>query len=438
MIRCTRQFLIPVAIALVLRLGMAAAVNTYLESADRQFLIEGDASGYWELAQKLAAGEPYAIHQPPRAVLRTPGFPLILAGFIRAFGDRIDLARYGLALLGTAACCAVALLTTAVSGRRAGVIALWIAALSPLHIGLSPLILSETAFSLGVVLSLLLTWSVCCQRTHHRPGDAAIEDLKHGSASVTGTVTSTWGLVSRAAMAGIVIGLTTLIRPGWLPWGLVAAAFLATSSGLTRKQRIWGAGCLLAGLAVALFPWALRNKSVTGHWVVTSLWSGPSLYDGLNPDATGASDMTFVDRDGLYGTMSEYDANEEYKRRAVRFATEHPGQAFRLALRKSARFLSPVLSAAEVTNPWINAGSLIWYAGFWGLVGWGFWRRQPGLRALAFLASPFGLFLLVHMVFVGSVRYRVPIELPLMAIAAAGISEQRPSRSRDTVRRGES
>ncbi len=37
------------------------------------FLIEGDANGYWELAQHIAAGEDYSIYQPPRYILRTPG-----------------------------------------------------------------------------------------------------------------------------------------------------------------------------------------------------------------------------------------------------------------------------------------------------------------------------------------------------------------------------
>ena len=59
--------------------------------AGRTFLIEGDANGYWELAQHIAAGEDYAIFQPPRRVLRTPGFPLLLAASIKVCSEKVSL-----------------------------------------------------------------------------------------------------------------------------------------------------------------------------------------------------------------------------------------------------------------------------------------------------------------------------------------------------------
>jgi hypothetical protein len=45
-------------------------------------------------------------------------------------------------------------------------------------------------------------------------------------------------------------------------------------------------------------------------------------------------------------------------------------------------------------------------------------RKQPALIAL--LTGPFLQFLVVHMVFVGSIRYRLPVEFPLSIIAAQG------------------
>ncbi len=58
---------------------------------------------------------------------------------------------------------------------------------------------------------------------------------------------------------------------------------------------------------IALLPWTLRNRAITGHPIVTTLWVGPSLYDGLNPDATGDSDMRFFEHDNLLRSMSEYE-----------------------------------------------------------------------------------------------------------------------------------
>jgi len=68
-------------LALGLRVGAALSVHTYLESAGREFLIPGDAAGYWELGQKLAAGEDYTIYSPERQAMRMSG---LLSGLDQA------------------------------------------------------------------------------------------------------------------------------------------------------------------------------------------------------------------------------------------------------------------------------------------------------------------------------------------------------------------
>jgi hypothetical protein len=45
---------------------------------------------------------------------------------------------------------------------------------------------------------------------------------------------------------------------------------------------------------LVLAPWAMRNHRVVGRWIWTSTNAGITRYDGFNPDATGASDQSFV------------------------------------------------------------------------------------------------------------------------------------------------
>ena len=92
-------------LALLLRVVAAIVIDRHVSEAGRTFLIEGDANGYWELGQHIAAGEDYAIFQPPRRVLRTPGFPLLLAASIKGFGKNVFAATLMMAVVGTGCCC---------------------------------------------------------------------------------------------------------------------------------------------------------------------------------------------------------------------------------------------------------------------------------------------------------------------------------------------
>lgn len=390
-------------VALMARLTAAIAVQQYVTAADRQFLIEGDANGYWELAGQLAAGRDYAIHTPPRYVLRTPGFPLLLAGVRWLFGDSLLAARCVLAFVGTLCCLLTFVLAQRMFTRRLALVATTWLALNPIHVGNSVLILSETWFACWMLVSLLGL------HTLWKLPEQTDSPLRLGIC----------GLLTGAA-----IGLTMLVRPGfllWLPVSIVAVIVprrLGQSGSLTH--RVLATATLLTGFVLVVTPWAIRNQRVTGHLVLTSLWSGPSLYDGLNPAADGRSDMTFFDSDQVMSQMSEFEMNEHYKHKALDFALTQPGRALQLAFPKARQFLQPV------PNSLANRGWVVWAAcaALWltlltGLVLAAV-ARTPRLPQLLLTFGPFCLFLAVHMVFVGSVRYRLPLEFPLAILSASG------------------
>ena len=54
-----KSLLIILCSALVIRVLAAVIVTGQLEHNDQDFLISGDAGGYWELGGHIARGEPY-------------------------------------------------------------------------------------------------------------------------------------------------------------------------------------------------------------------------------------------------------------------------------------------------------------------------------------------------------------------------------------------
>jgi 4-amino-4-deoxy-L-arabinose transferase-like glycosyltransferase len=365
----------------------------------RQFLVEGDANGYWRLAETIVRGEPYAVYDPPRRVLRMPGFPLLLSLPLALTGESTLAARLVLAAVGATACGLTWLLGRQLFGAAAGLLAGAYTAVSPLLVGFSVLVLSETTFAAAMLASLCAAVALWRRQTE--------------TASVHSQCL--W-----AALTGALVGVTTLVRPTWLPVAAVMAVVCLVRGRL--RGRAWlVAGMLSAATALVLLPWTLRNRHVTGHFVVTTLWSGPSLYDGLHPGATGASDMRFFEDDSLMARegLDEYTMNQVYWQRAVDFARQNPDRVVDLAVAKLAKFWSP-WPQANVADHWLARA--VGAAFFVPLVvgaAWGAWRwRREPLRLLPSW-GPVLFFAAVHAVFVGSVRYRVPAEFPLSTVAAA-------------------
>jgi 4-amino-4-deoxy-L-arabinose transferase-like glycosyltransferase len=393
--------------ALAIRCGAAIVVQTFLDSQTppQQFVIAGDANGYWELGQKISRGDTYEVHG--RKILRMPGFPMVLAlaigvgQSVTGGSGNIVLARVLLAVVGTAACFLVYRLGEELFGRPAGLLAAVWVAISPTLVGFGALILSETLFALTMLLTLITGLKTV----------RAIE-ADRSLASRLG-----WGL-----LAGIATATGVYVRPGWM---LAAPAFCVALLMLTsvghRRAATGAAIVLLIGLTLTLLPWAWRNHNVSGHWVFTTLWAGPSLYDGLNPNATGDSNMSFIENDQPFSRMNEYEVDRHYRDRAIMFARENPGRTFQLAIAKLVRYWSPVPNARQFSGPGMAIIAVLSFVPLLVLAIRGGWVFRRNLWVLLLTAGPIFYFAAIHSVFVGSVRYRLPAEYPLSVLAAAGL-----------------
>ncbi|MCX7419059.1 MAG: glycosyltransferase family 39 protein [Planctomycetia bacterium] len=385
-------------LALILRLIAAFVVQQRV--GDRQLcLISGDAEGYWQLAQNIAAGQEFSLYEPPRRIHRMPGFPVVLALSLTLFGKSAIAARFLLAIVGTAACGAVYLLGRRLFDEKVGLLACAFTAISPVMIGFSVLLLSETLFA------LTLTLSVWCAAKWLSESETTVNTTSHAWVWVLAT--------------GFSVALATYVRPSWLLAG-PGLAMLAVVVSKQRVQRTLEAAVMLLTLYGTLLPWAVRNHAVCGHWIVTTLWSGASLYDGLSPEANGDSDMEFFDRDKLMESQSEWDVDQHYNRAAWQFAKENPGRAIELTFVKLWRYWKPWPNAAQFGGIGPAVMVSVFFLPLMFLAARGFWvaRHRPWVWMLTL--GPILYFAAIHTLFVGSLRYRLPAEYPLCVLAAAG------------------
>jgi hypothetical protein len=410
-------------LALGLRVIAADLVQVYVDRRavraddpnDRPICIFPDTRYYWDLARTICEGTPYEVmyyRDIPHFSLRTPGYPLFLAGCQAIFGERALSVRLVQAVLGTVSVWLVFQLTREVmkpSPVRCGwtvpLGAALITAVEPYTVMLSPLILSEAVF---VPLMLISLW-----------GMAAIWRKPDSMSRWDGAI----GLGVGANLAAAV-----LVRPSWSLFAPLMLGIWIVSSlrdfklgrpgDLARRLRV--SGVVSLAFAVVMGPWWFRNYEIYGRFVPTALWTGASLYDGLNPEADGGSDMSFLGDPEIW-PLGEEDQDDELTRRALAFARAEPGRAAWLAVLKLGRYWRPWPDAEGFRSTALAVVSAAVTVPLFGLIGLGAWTSRRDLRVLVLLAGPILYFCLLHLAFASSMRYRVPGEVPALGLAALGV-----------------
>jgi 4-amino-4-deoxy-L-arabinose transferase-like glycosyltransferase len=396
------------ALIVALFLRLAAGVWWQDRLPEHQRFGFPDSESYWVLAERIACGEPYALN-PDRRVFRTPGYPLLLAPlFLVAEGQPSVLwGRFLGAVFGTAAVAAAGALAWVLFGRPSGVLAAWAAALYPEAVAMSTLVLSEAPFVPLMLLQLLL--ATLAWRSD-RPATQSL-----------------W-----ASLAGLAAGAATLMRPSWLlftPLALMVACLDRHQRPRALRIGVW----MLLGLILAMGPWWIRNARVTGGFVPTTLQVGESLYDGWNPQATGASDMRFVEEfrqrlrqedaaariaEREFGKSFEQRLDQRMRDAAWRWAVAHPLDALRLAGVKFLRMWNVWPNEPSLGNWRFGLLVLLGYVPLLVVGGYGAWRWASAGWPYQLCFLPALYFTALHMIFVGSIRYRQPAMVALLVLAA--------------------
>jgi 4-amino-4-deoxy-L-arabinose transferase-like glycosyltransferase len=370
----------------------------------------GDSDGYWELGRTIARGRPYEYGPDHLKIFRTPGYPVVLAPlFLLREEPPVFWARAMSAALGTAAVGAVAALAWLLFDQRTALLAGAIAAIYPEAIAAGVFVLSEAPFTPLMMLHLVL-WTLAWRSA------------------------KTNRIAGWSAAGGIAAGAATLMRPSWLLF-IPFAAVIALIASKNRRKHVAIAAIMLACLCLTMLPWWVRNYQVAGRFVPTSLQVGASLYDGISPTATGASDMSFVgqfvadqraddaepgaDASGLF----EDRLDRRLRDAALDWARQHPSRVAALMAIKFARMWSFVPNANEFQSRWLRLILAATYTPIICLALVGVWRftRRDWPHLLCVLPAVY--FTLLHIIFVSSIRYRQPAMLPLIVLASGVIQQ---------------
>jgi 4-amino-4-deoxy-L-arabinose transferase-like glycosyltransferase len=403
-----RALLLIMVLALVLRLAVTVAFEPVPPSLS-------DAEYYEAAARSVAGGTGYEVRLTetqfvpgdwPTAFF-PPGFSFYLAGFYKLLGAGVDVARIANVAAGVLTIPVVYLIGVRLLGPREGLLGALLAAISPSLALWTPVLLSETLFTLVFGLALFLV----------------VDALRGGGRLV----------LLEAALAGAVIGLAALVRGQALV--LLPVAFAWWWLHTVPRSRVPVAAALAAvAVLLLLTPWTLRNLSIFDEPVLLSTNFGYNLRVGHAEYSNGR----FVDPVDLYelvdpGENLELTLNAEGARLAVDYALAHPGRELELSLDKVRWLWSPDTDVVL----WLESfgatpidetveSALQWPARVmhWAtlallvpaLLSLGMRHRAvslAGLLALAWTA--------VHIVFFGEPRYHLPLLPLLLPFTAAGL-----------------
>lgn len=372
----------------------------------------GDPFDYDQLGQSLAEEGRYRatlFAEPGTAsAFRPPAYPYWVAAVYSVFGTpSYDAVRIAGALLGTLVVLLVWLLGRRVVGERAAWWAALAAALVPslawIHAGL----LSETLYLPLVLAAVLLV--------------------------VRLAETPSWRW---AAGAGVVLGASVMTRTN----GLVVV--LPLLAGAWAARRSWrDCAVLLAGFALALAPWTIRNAVVFGEFLPLGTQPGITAVGVYNDEAAQG---TFYgvwrgpEKIGAFTPLlaqpgtTEADLDARFRAEALRYARTHPGYTARVFARHLLQLLELRDVSLLATSGFAEAGipeglaRRSTHGGFLVLLalaaaGAVLLVRRHTLRPLWLWSVPV-LLLLSMAPFQGIARYRLPVDPFLCLLAGVAIT----------------
>jgi tetratricopeptide (TPR) repeat protein len=342
-------------------------------------------------AHALAAGD-FTWPSPPT---HGPAYPLFLAALLKLAGGSLDAVRTAQAALASLTCVLAARTGAALFGRRAGLAAGILLAVS------GPVALVDVSFWEEGFVGFLVTAALLLLATRRTPGGAAC--------------------------AGLLLGAACAARPTSLAF---VAAALAVIVARTWPRRAVSAAALVLGAGLLLAPAVLASSRASGHFVFVRAYGAVNVWLGNDPAAGGVQNARpngpwdRVAASPARAGVAPADEEAWFTRRTVDRAAADPA-GLSLAL------LSKIVWLTQAEEPRDNH-AYAFFAAQSGIL-----RMLPGFGALLALAAASGFAwrglrgkslpllwiaagALPVLAALAGLRYRMPVVPPLAIFAGAG------------------
>ena len=380
-------------LALLLAAFFAIRLAAGIFTIGRGSFLQHDGQDYDCLARNLAAGKGYLVDhvrwfEPGRPVpapdfSRPPVTPVVLALFYAVLPDSLYVAAAVAAATGTLACLACAVLAGRLWGGAVHRWTLLLAGVWPVFVYYSAHLSTEAAMSLSVAALLM-----------------ALVALSRDAGGATKVA------LVKAALAGVLLGLSTLVRPTMLVGFALVPLYCAIFLRAGRGRRFVLAAVVFASACLTIAPWTVRNYAASGQLIPVSIHGGYVFWLGNNEDsvraysslgygeflrhqnrafrAKGRQLVAEMERKGITSPAGQ---QRFWMAEGLRFVREHPGGYAFLVAARLWHFFRPWLNPAAYGWPMAAASLAMWallYAA--GTVGFvRLWRKERA-AALAIAA----------------------------------------------------
>ena len=346
---------------------------TFILTLKNHFYFD-DEQEYFNMVKNILSGKGVIVSEQWKAY-RPPLYPLFLSFFYFLKFNLFGI-RFLQSIISSFTSVYIYLLGKKVFSERVGWISGLIACVYPFFIFYTGFLLTETLFIFLVVLTIY----------------TFIELVEKQN-------------LCMSIKAGLFLGITGLCRPTiqlFFPVSIFLILFFKDEMKIKFKKILFGS----LSFFITLSPWVIRNYSIFHKIIPGTTMGGRVFWEGNNPYSEGGPCRYFPEE---IEKLPEVERDIVYYKKTVEIIRKNPYNFLWLLQNKFKRFWNVVPNASGFTKPLYQVISVMSFGIILPFFVLGFILTLQFKQAL-YIHSLIILFTIFHMLFLASIRYRVPIE----------------------------